>query len=90
MTPLLVQPRPVAYYRATMTEAAPQPQPAPKLDPEFLAMLVCPESRKPLILKGDKLYCKESRKAYRIDDGIPILLVEEAIRISDAELAELG
>lgn len=87
---MLVQPGAVAYYRATMTEAAPQPQPAQKLDPEFLAMLVCPESRKPLILKGDKLYCKESRKAYRIDDGIPILLVEEAIRISDAELAELG
>ncbi len=53
-------------------------------------MLVCPESRKPLILKGNRLLCKESRKAYRIEDGIPNLLIEEAERISDAELAELG
>ncbi len=73
-----------------MTEPAPQPQQTNQLDPEFLAMLVCPESRKPLILKGNRLLCKESRKAYRIEDGIPNLLIEEAERISDAELAELG
>ena len=48
------------------------------LDPDFLAMLVCPESHKPLVLKGNRLLCKESRKAYRIEDGIPILLIEEA------------
>jgi hypothetical protein len=59
------------------------------LDPDFLAMLVCPESRKPLIQRGDRLLCKESRKAYRIIDGIPNLIVEEAERITDAELAEL-
>lgn len=62
----------------------------PALDPEFLAMLVCPQSRKPLILKGDRLLCKESRLAYRIEDGIPNLLVSDAERITDAELAELG
>ncbi|MCG3184001.1 MAG: hypothetical protein ICCCNLDF_02113 [Planctomycetes bacterium] len=60
-----------------------------QLDPEFLAMLVCPESHKPLVLKGNRLLCKESRKAYRIEDGIPILLIDEAERITDAELAEL-
>lgn len=52
-------------------------------------MLVCPESRKPLVQRGDRLLCKESRKAYRIIDGIPNLIVEEAERITDAELAEL-
>lgn len=62
---------------------------SPKLAPEFLAMLVCPESRKPLIQRGGRLLCKESKLAYRIDDGIPILLVDEAERITDAELAEL-
>jgi uncharacterized protein YbaR (Trm112 family) len=66
-----------------------QPQ-AAGLDPEFLAMLVCPQSRKPLVLKGNRLLCKESGLAYRIEDGIPILLIEEAERISDAERAELG
>jgi len=61
-----------------------------QLDPEFLAMLVCPQSRKPLVLKNGRLLCRESGLAYRIEDGIPILLIEEAERISDAELAELG
>ena len=60
-----------------------------QLDPDFLAMLVCPESRKPLIQRGNRLLCKESRKAYRIEDGLPILIVEEAERITDAELATL-
>lgn len=59
------------------------------LDPDFLAMLVCPESRKPLIQRGGRLLCKESRKAYRIIDGIPNLIIEEAERITDAELAQL-
>jgi hypothetical protein len=67
-----------------MTEESAKP-----LDPDFLAMLVCPESHKPLIQRGDRLLCKESRKAYRIIDGIPNLIVEEAERITDAELAEL-
>jgi uncharacterized protein len=66
-----------------MTESTTQ------LDAEFLAMLVCPESHKPLVLKGNRLLCKESRKAYRIEDGLPILIVEEAERITDAELATL-
>jgi uncharacterized protein len=64
----------------------PETQP---LDPEFLAMLVCPESRQPLVQRGNRLLCKASRRAYRIEDGIPILLVEESEPISDAELAEL-
>jgi uncharacterized protein len=60
-----------------------------ELAPEFLAMLVCPESREPLVQRGNRLLCKASRKAYRIEDGIPILLVEEAEDLTDAELANL-
>jgi uncharacterized protein YbaR (Trm112 family) len=67
-----------------MTEDSTKP-----LDPDFLAMLVCPETHKPLVQRGDRLLCKESRKAYRIIDGIPNLIVVEAERITDAELAEL-
>jgi uncharacterized protein YbaR (Trm112 family) len=66
-----------------MTESTTQ------LDPDFLAKLVCPESHKPLVQKGNRVLCKESRKAYRIEDGFPILIVEEAERITDAELASL-
>jgi uncharacterized protein len=59
------------------------------LDPDFLTMLVCPESREPLVQRGNRLLCKASRKAYRIEDGIPILLVEEAEELTEAELADL-
>ena len=72
-----------------MSAMADEPKTEHTLDPDFLAMLVCPESHKPLILKGNRLLCKESRKAYRIEDGIPVLLIDEAERITDAELAEL-
>lgn len=70
----------------TNAEAKPGETP---LKPEFLAMLVCPQSHKPLVQKGNRLLCKESGLAYRVEDGIPILLIDEAERITEAELAEL-
>jgi len=63
-------------------------EPQKPLDPEFLAMLVCPASKKPLVLRGDRLLCFDSRKAYRIENGIPILLIDEAEDITEAELAQ--
>jgi uncharacterized protein YbaR (Trm112 family) len=74
---------------AMSEEATSEAKDENQLSPEFVAMLVCPESRKPLVQKGNRLLCKESRKAYRIEDGIPILLIDEAERITDAELADL-
>ncbi len=59
------------------------------IDPELLSMLVCPLSRRPLTLVGNRLLCYESRKAYRIEDGIPIMLVEEATDIPESELPDL-
>ncbi len=59
------------------------------VDPELLALLVCPLSRRPLVQVGDRLLCYESRKAYRIEDGIPIMLVEEATDIPESELPDL-
>jgi len=49
------------------------------LDPELLAILVCPLSRKPLVQQGDWLLSTDpkTRRRYRIEDGIPVLLVEE-------------
>jgi uncharacterized protein YbaR (Trm112 family) len=41
--------------------------------------------------KGDEelLYNPRLRRAYRIEDGIPVLLVDEAIEVSDDEHARL-
>lgn len=53
--------------------------------PERLrSILVCPEDRGPLLLIGDEsLYNPRLRLRYRIDDGIPVLLVDDADTISD-------
>jgi uncharacterized protein YbaR (Trm112 family) len=63
------------------------------IDPDLLAILVCPSDRGPLLLverSGDRvLYNPRMRRAYRIEDGIPVLLVDEAATIGDDEHARL-
>ncbi|MCV7289581.1 Trm112 family protein [Mycolicibacterium wolinskyi] len=54
------------------------------VDDKLLSILVCPQDRRPLLLAGeDRLYNPRLRRAYRIEDGIPVLLVDEAIAIDD-------
>lgn len=51
------------------------------IDPEFLAVLACPrcDSRPALEVAGEFLVCTECRYRYKVVDGIPYLLVEEAL-----------
>ena len=58
------------------------------IDKKLLEVLVCPQSKAKLILVGEELFCFESRLAYPINDGIPILLVKEARDLTPDELAE--
>jgi uncharacterized protein YbaR (Trm112 family) len=54
------------------------------LDEKLLSILVCPEDRGPLLLVDDELlYNPRLRRAYRIEDGIPVLLVDEAVAVTD-------
>ena len=54
------------------------------LDDKLLSILVCPEDRGPLLLVDDEfLYNPRLRRAYRIEDGIPVLLVDEAVAVTD-------
>jgi uncharacterized protein len=54
------------------------------LDEKLLSILACPQDHGPLLLVGDEyLYNPRLRRAYRIDDGIPVLLVDEAVDITD-------
>jgi uncharacterized protein YbaR (Trm112 family) len=63
------------------------------IDKTLLNILVCPADRGPLVLvcKEDQqlLYNPRMRRAYRIEDGIPVLMVDEAITVSDDEHAQL-
>ena len=51
------------------------------LDPKLLDVLVCPQDKGPLEYKEDEQLLVNERLgvAYRIDEGIPVLLIDEAI-----------
>lgn len=61
------------------------------LDETLLRILVCPADRGPLVLAagGTVLYNPRLRRAYRIEDGIPVLLIDEARDVDDPEHARL-
>ncbi len=47
---------------------------------DLLDILVCPDSKAPLVLDEEFLVSTdpESRRRYRIEDDIPIMLIEES------------
>ena len=53
------------------------------MDKKLLDILVCPKSGASLRFdeKNNELVCNESKLAYPIEDGIPIMLVEKARKI---------
>ncbi|MCV7179012.1 Trm112 family protein [Mycolicibacterium sphagni] len=55
------------------------------LDEKLLNILVCPADRGPLLFVDDLLYNPRLHKAYRIEDGIPVLLVDEATDVGPEE-----
>jgi uncharacterized protein YbaR (Trm112 family) len=61
------------------------------LDPLLLDVLACPEDKGPLLYFEDEdtLYNPRLRRRYRILDGIPVLLVDEAETVSEDENARL-
>jgi len=63
------------------------------VDESLLSILVCPADRGPLMLVdsggGQELYNPRLRRAYRIEDGIPVLLIEEARDVDEDEHARL-
>jgi len=56
------------------------------IDEKLLSILVCPADRGPLLyIRDEVLYNPRLRRAYRIDDGIPVLLIDEAVDVSEEE-----
>jgi uncharacterized protein len=54
-----------------------------KIAQELLKILVCPLCKGKLVFdeKNNQLICYESKLAYKIKDGIPVMLVDEATKI---------
>jgi len=55
------------------------------LDERLLSILVCPADRGSLLYVDDVLYNPRLRRAYRIEDGIPVLLIDEAVDVTEEE-----
>jgi hypothetical protein len=57
------------------------------MDPKLLELLVCPVTKGPLIYDRERqeLVSKSARLAYPIRDGIPVMLEEEARKLSPEE-----
>jgi uncharacterized protein YbaR (Trm112 family) len=57
------------------------------LDPQLLEILACPEDKGPLLYFEDEnlLYNPRLKRKYRIDDDIPVMLVDEAEATDDAD-----
>ena len=61
------------------------------LDPALLAILACPEDKGPLhyIESEGVLYNPRLGRTYPVRDGIPVMLIEEAATLDEAERARL-
>lgn len=63
--------------------AVAEPSEPPKLggevDAELLAILACPLDKQPVTREGNYLVCGECHRHYPIRDGIPVMLIDEAL-----------
>ena len=61
------------------------------LDPLLLEVLACPDDKGSLLYFEDEavLYNPRLKRRYRIDDGIPVMLIDEAEAADDGEHARL-
>lgn len=57
------------------------------LDPQLLEILACPEDKGPLLYFEEEafLYNPRLSRRYRIDNDIPVMLIDEAETVDDAE-----
>ena len=62
------------------------------MDPKLLEILVCPVTKGPLIYdkKNQELLSKSARLAYPVRDHIPVMLEEDARRLTPEEVEALA
>ena len=61
------------------------------MDAKLLEILVCPVTKGPLIFDRERgeLISRSARLAYPIRDGIPVLLEDEARKLTPEEIEEM-
>jgi uncharacterized protein YbaR (Trm112 family) len=57
------------------------------IDERLLAILACPQDKGPLYFLGDEggLYNPRLHRRYAVRDGIPVMLIDEAETVDEAE-----
>lgn len=63
------------------------------LSPELLRILVCPKCKGPLEHRNgtpEVLICRACRLVYQVQDGIPVMLIDEAEPLDDAKYPIAG
>jgi uncharacterized protein YbaR (Trm112 family) len=61
------------------------------MDAKLLDILVCPLCKSPLVYQKavQELICKADRLAFKIEDGIPVMLADEARKLTAEEVEKL-
>lgn len=57
------------------------------LDPMLLEVLACPEDKGPLLYFADedRLYNPRLHRSYQVREGIPVMLMDEAVTVDPIE-----
>lgn len=68
-----------------MSETSEAPHSQPPIDPRLLEILVCPLTKGPLEYdrEANELISRKAGLAYPVRDGIPIMLPDEARKLTD-------
>jgi uncharacterized protein YbaR (Trm112 family) len=61
------------------------------MDPKLLDILVCPLCKSPLIYRKaeQELICKADKLAFAIQDDIPVMLADEARKLTADEIEKI-
>lgn len=77
-----------SWSAASAAETPPEP---PRLggevDAELLSILACPLDKQPVTRQGNYLVCQDCQRHYPIRDGIPVMLIDEALTPEQAVAA---
>jgi uncharacterized protein len=61
------------------------------INKELLDILCCPESKAELVLDGEFLVStdKDTRRRYRIEDNIPVMLIDDSEKLDEQTWKEI-
>ena len=55
------------------------------VDKELLEILACPACKESIREDGDWLICDKCQKKYPVREGIPVMLIDEAVPLNGAD-----